>query len=108
MDDFYDQLSPFYHLLYKDWEAGMLWQGECLRSIIRTQWGEQVQSILDVSCGIGTQSLALARLGFQVTASDLSPKAIVRARTEAAGRHLSISFSVCDMREVYRHHGGGF
>jgi hypothetical protein len=32
---FYDQLSPFYHLLYKDWESGMMWQAERLRDIIR-------------------------------------------------------------------------
>lgn len=108
MLDFYDQLSPFYHLFYKDWEAGMAWQAERLRDIIRTRWGEQIQSILDVSCGIGTQALGLARLGFQVTASDLSSQAIARAQKEAQARTLRIPFSVCDMREAYRHHGGGF
>jgi SAM-dependent methyltransferase len=79
-----------------------------LRNIIRAQWGEQVHSVLDVSCGIGTQSLGLARFGFQVTASDLSPQAIARAKKEAEARNLSIPFSVCDMRQAYRHHGGGF
>jgi SAM-dependent methyltransferase len=108
MDDFYDQLSPFYHLLYKDWEAGVEWQAECLSRIIRTHWGDQVQSVLDVLCGIGTQSLGLARLGFRVTASGLSPAAIARAKHEAAARHLSIAFSVCDMRAASRHHGKGF
>jgi 2-polyprenyl-3-methyl-5-hydroxy-6-metoxy-1,4-benzoquinol methylase len=78
--DFYDQLSPFYHLLSKDWESGMMWQAERLRNILQAQWGEQVQSVLDVSCGIGTQSLGLTRLGFQVTASDLSPRAIAQAK----------------------------
>ncbi len=106
--EFYDQLSPFYHLLYKDWDAGMMWQAEHLRDIIRAQWGEQVQSVLDVSCGIGTQSLGLARLGFQVTASDLSPQAVARAQKEAEVRGLNIPFTVCDMRGTHRHHGGGF
>ena len=106
--DFYDQLSPFYHLIYEDWEASIVRQAEHLNSIIRAQWGERVTSILDVSCGIGTQSLGLARLGFQVTASDLSREAIARAQKEATARHLRIPFSVCDMREAFRHHGGGF
>jgi len=106
--EFYDQLSPFYHLLYKDWDAGMVRQAECLRDAIRAQWGDQAQSVLDVSCGIGTQSLGLARLGFHVTASDLSPQAVARAQKEAETRHLSIPFTICDMREAYRHHGGGF
>jgi SAM-dependent methyltransferase len=106
--DFYDQLSPFYHLIYEDWEASIAWQAERLSRIIRTQWGERVTSVLDVSCGIGTQALGLARLGFQVTASDLSPEAIARAKKEAKAWHLRIPFSVCDMREAFRHHGGGF
>lgn len=108
MIDFYDQLSPFYHLIYEDWEASMAWQAERLSRIIGAQWGKQVASVLDVSCGIGTQSLGLARQGFQVTASDLSAPAIARAKQEAEARHLSLRFSVCDMREAFRHHGGGF
>jgi SAM-dependent methyltransferase len=106
--DFYDQLSPFYHLMYEDWEASIAWQAERLSHIIRARWGEQVTSVLDVACGIGTQALGLARLGFQVTASDLSSEAIARAHKEAEVRHLRIPFSVCDMREAFRHHGGGF
>ncbi|RLC12898.1 MAG: hypothetical protein DRI24_16775 [Deltaproteobacteria bacterium] len=54
-------------------------------------------SILDVSCGFGTQSLGLAKLGYQVTVSDISAKAIDRAREEAemrqtliVGRHRKI------------------
>jgi SAM-dependent methyltransferase len=105
--DFYDQLSPFYHLIYEDWDASIAWQAERLSRIIRAQWGEHVTSVPDVSCGIGTQALGLARLGFQVTASDLSPAAIARAQKEATARHLRIPFSVCDMREAFRHHGGG-
>src|SRR5262249_2567769 len=101
-------LSPFYHLIYEDWEASIAWQAERLSRIIRARWGERVTSLLDVSCGIGTQSLGLARLGFQVTASDRSPAAIARAQKEATARHLCIPFSVCDMREAFHHHGGGF
>lgn len=106
--DFYGQLSPFYHLIYADWEDSIAWQAERLRQIIHRQWGAQIAAVLDVSCGIGTQALGLARLGFQVTASDLSPAAIARAQTEAAQRQLHIPFSVCDMRQAFQHHGGGF
>lgn len=108
MSAFYDQLSPFYHLIYPDWEAGIAWQAECLKDIIQSQWGSEAKSILDVSCGIGTQSLGLAALGFDVKASDLSPEAVARAKEEANARGLEIHFSVCDMREADRHHGGGF
>jgi SAM-dependent methyltransferase len=64
--------------------------------------------LLDVACGIGTQSLGLAHLGYQVTASDLSPGEIRRACVEAERRGLSIAFSVADMRAAYTHHGRTF
>ena len=54
------------------------------------------------------QALGLARLGYRVTASDLSPAAVQRAQTEAAQRGLSIAFSVADMRAAYAHHKRSF
>ena len=108
MNDFYDQLSPFYHLIYNDWEVDIAQQAKALSEVIHGQWGRNVKSVLDVSCGIGTQSIGLATLGFRVTGSDLSPEAVERAKREAASRSLSISFSVCDMRQVSAHHGEDF
>ncbi len=101
---FYDRMSPFYHLVYPDWERSIEHQAHVLDAIIRAHWGTDVSSVLDVACGIGTQALGLARLGYQVTASDLSPAAIRRARAEAEQRGLSIAFSVADMREAAAHH----
>jgi ubiquinone/menaquinone biosynthesis C-methylase UbiE len=61
-----------------------------------------------VACGIGTQSLGLAGLGYRVTASDLSANEVARARREAEQRGLKIEFSVADMRAAFRHHGRPF
>ena len=103
--DFYDQMTPFYHLLYaKDLDAAMKYQSRVLDTIIQRHWGAEVQSVLDVSCGIGTQSLGLAQRGYRITASDLSAKAVARAKEEAALRGLTIDFSVADMRQAYDHH----
>lgn len=105
---FYDELSAFYHLIYPDWEASIAAQAQSLDAIIRRCWGEHTRRILDVSCGIGTQCLGLAALGYRVTGSDVSEKAVARARREAAKRGLGIALSVCDMREVYALHASGF
>jgi SAM-dependent methyltransferase len=105
---FYDRLSSFYHLVYPDWERSIERQAHMLDAIIRAQWGAGASSVLDVACGIGTQALGLARLGYQVTASDLSPAAIRRARAEAEQRGLSIAFSVADMRRAFAHHGRAY
>jgi SAM-dependent methyltransferase len=104
---FYDQLAPFYHLIHQDWDASIERQGRQLSGLIEREWPGASQ-LLDVSCGIGTQALALARHGYQVMASDLSSAEIVRAKVEAERRGLAVSFSVCDMRDAYTHHGGGF
>jgi len=105
---FYSRLTPYYHLIYPDWNKSIEEQATVLDNIIRENWGNDVSSILDVSCGIGTQALGLATLRYQVTASDLSPEGIERAKREADERGLDISFSVADMREAFFHHGRRF
>ncbi|MBV9774333.1 MAG: class I SAM-dependent methyltransferase [Gemmatimonadetes bacterium] len=105
---FYGELAPFYHLVYSDWEASVSRQASALDAIIRAADGTREGSVLDAACGIGTQSLGLAALGYRVTASDLSPGAVERARREAERRELDVGFSVADMREVFDHHGRTF
>lgn len=56
--------------------------------------------ILDCACGIGTQALGLATLGFRVTRSDLSTGAIERARAEALKRDLNLSLCVADILQL--------
>lgn len=104
---FYDDLAPYYHLIHQDWDASIERQGRQLAALFERKWPNK-RNVLDVACGIGTQALALARVGYKLTASDLSPAAIDRARLEAERRSLTIGFSVCDMREAHAHHGGGF
>jgi SAM-dependent methyltransferase len=106
MSDFYDQLTPFYHLIHQDWDTSMRRQGEQLAAVIDAEWPGN-RNVLDVSCGIGTQAIALAQQGRTVRASDLSEKEIARAKQEAALRGVHIDFSVCDMRQAFTHHGPG-
>lgn len=106
--NFYASLAPFYHLLYPDWDKSIQRQASMLDAIIKENWGDENSSILDAACGIGTQSIGLAALGYKVTASDLSPHEVERAILEASKRNLSLSFSVADMRSVYDHHANQF
>jgi SAM-dependent methyltransferase len=102
--DFYSALAPVFHLVYPDWEAAIQRQASDLDAVIREQWGNASRRLFDVACGVGTQTLGLAKLGYSVTASDISESAVERARREAEQRGLSIDFSVADMREVARQH----
>ena len=104
----YDEIASLYHLVYRDWDAAIAQQAAALDAIIRKHVGPPPRSILDVSCGIGTQALGLAALGHAVTASDLSSAAVERARLEAAQRNLAIDFRVADMRQCAEVHRSGF
>jgi SAM-dependent methyltransferase len=104
MSDFYDRLAGLYHLIYDDWDEAIERQAEQLDSIIRERWGAGSRSILDVSCGIGTQAIGLAQRGFAVTASDVCEPALARAKAEAGRRSVAIDFSLCDMRAAHAHH----
>jgi SAM-dependent methyltransferase len=61
------------------------------------------RSALDCTCGRGPQALALALLGWQVTATDLTPSSIDIARRRAARENAEIAFRVCDVRDLTRH-----
>lgn len=102
--EFYDELSPYYHIIFEDWDASIERQAKILDRVIRNEWGVNHRSIVDVSCGIGTQAIGLAQLGYEVDASDLSPEEIKRAQQEAAKRKLKVNFSVADMRHAFAHH----
>lgn len=104
MSDFYDRMASLYHLIFQDWNASIERQAGQLASIIEERLGPECRTILDVSCGIGTQALGLAQRGFVVTASDLSTGAISRATSEAQHRALKIDLSVCDMRAIHDHY----
>ena len=97
---FYDQLAPFYHLLYPDWEASVARQSQGIATVLEEFGFSPGARILDAACGIGTQTLGLARLGYDVTASDLSPDAVARARVEANRRDLQVTFAVADLRHL--------
>lgn len=108
VDEFYDQMAPFYHLIFQDWESSIERQAEQLSRIIQERWGELARSVLDVSCGIGTQAIGLARRGFGVTGSDVSRNAIARASAESQKRGLELDLSVCNMLQAQTHHGRQF
>lgn len=49
-------------------------------------------TVLDIGAGPGTQAIELARLGFDVTATDISETAVRKARKRAAREGLKIKF----------------
>ncbi|MDE2736203.1 MAG: class I SAM-dependent methyltransferase [Gemmatimonadota bacterium] len=100
VERFYDDLAADYHCVYADWESGIERQASVLDQLIQCESSASVPVVLDCSCGIGTQAIGLAQRGYNVFASDLSPRAVARAESEAAKRGLNVRFAVADIREL--------
>lgn len=100
MARFYDRLAGDYHLIFADWREAVRWQGDVLNRFIRAQGVGTPASVLDCTCGIGTQAIGLALHGYRVHATDLSPVAVARAAREAASFGVSLTVGVADLRRL--------
>ena len=102
VSDFYDRLSPAYrHNMGWDWEAVMRSEGDTLSRFLETQLGRSGPfTLLDCSCGIGTQSTGLALQGHKVHATDLSSVSVDCAREEATRLGVKMTFGVADFRKL--------
>jgi SAM-dependent methyltransferase len=60
----------------------------------------QGRSALDCSCGWGTQTIPLARLGWQVIACDISETSLEYARKIIKKEGLEVDFRICDLRAL--------
>jgi glycine/sarcosine N-methyltransferase len=64
MVDFYNKLAPVYLLIPPNWEQSIDRQARHLDAVIRELWGDRVHDVLDAACGVGTQAIGLAQLGY--------------------------------------------
>ena len=97
IQNFYDELAPYYRYVYSDWEASSRRQAEALDAIIRNRW-PGARAIMDLACGIGTQAIGLAQRGYHVTASSLAAEEVRFARMNASACNVEIRCHVADMR----------
>lgn len=104
---FYDGFADDYHLAYAGhWEGAMERQAQPLHELIQAAV-PGASSVLDCSCGIGTQAIGLARLGYRVVGSDISLRELERARREAARLAVPVTFVAADFRDL-SHVDGSF
>ena len=99
-EDFYDALASDYHLLFPDWWTAAQWHGEVISRVLVDRDVRPPARLLDCTCGVGTQALPLAALGYRTTGTDLSRRAIGRARREAEVRGVPVTLCRADVREV--------
>lgn len=105
---FYEQLAHDYHLIFADWVKATERQGAALDRLIRSYMTGTALTALDCSCGIGTQAIGLAKRGYTVHATDISPAAVERAAHEAAAMYVPLTTGVADMRTLATQVSGRF
>lgn len=110
---FYDDLAPYYDLIFENWDASMARQGTAITQLLERELGPSAgfpasARLLDAACGIGTQTLPLAAQGFRVTGRDVSPAAVARLGREAEARQLTVDVGIADMRSIAASVAGSF
>ena len=93
---FYDNLATQYDKLFLDWNATTDEQAAMLHQLFQEHGYLHSARILDCACGIGTQAVGLAALGYDVTASDISSAELAEAGKRAAARGVQIRFANAD------------
>ena len=97
---FYENIAADYHLISSDWNKSIDWHAGVLDKLITKYRRREGNRLLDCTCGIGTQIIGLAKLGYQASGSDLSAKSVRRARKESARRGLQCTYQVSDVRKL--------
>ena len=81
------------------------YQAECefLTKIFDKYSSKPVRTVLDVACGTGNHIIPLAKMGFQVSAQDISAEMIKIARNKSAKNKLKIKFMGCYPMQEFCH-----
>ena len=105
---FYDNMASQYDKLFLDWHSTTREQGIILDRIFRAHGYDKTAGILDCACGIGTQAIGLAALGYHVTASDISDGELAEARERAKKDGVEIRFEHADFCTLSETFSGQF
>ena len=93
---FYDNMATQYDKLFFDWQATTHEQAVILNKLFDDSGFDRTVQILDCACGIGTQAIGLAALGYTVTASDISDGELAEAVERARENGVNIRFEHAD------------
>jgi ubiquinone/menaquinone biosynthesis C-methylase UbiE len=87
-EQFYEKRNRFYINIQPIFEG-------CLRNLR----AHKIHTVLDIGCGSGRYSIALAHEGYKVKGIDFSQEAIKLARKWADLEHVKITFTVGDIHK---------
>jgi len=100
VQSFYDNLASQYDKLFFDWQTAVQEQATMLQMLFSRYGFDHSARVLDCACGIGTQAIGLAVIGYDVTASDISDGALAQAMKRASQAGVNIRFEHRDFRNL--------
>ena len=99
MKQWYEQLFENYSEKYDDESFTKGTVGEC--DFIEKEIDHiKSKRILDIGCGTGRHSIALAKRGYAVTGIDLSNSLLARAKEKAVEEGQEVNFQMADARNL--------
>ena len=90
-----------YRLIPVDWIFGSTSKIEGFVDLV-VEGRIESGSVLTVGCGVGRETIYLAKKGFQVTGLDFSATAIQKARRRAEAEGMDVDFIVDDLTNLER------
>ena len=93
----FGDIASDFDRLFDDVENLTRLEGLALDHILRDY---NASSVLDCACGTGIQSIGLAKLGYQVSASDISLRIIQELKTKAEADGLAITAKRAGFRDL--------
>ena len=99
-NDYYNYFATKYKLILPDYEKMIQTQGDVLSKIFINYAKIKVKKVLDCTCGIGVQTISLAKQNYKVCGSDISQKELEVAKMESKKRKLDIKYYVADCQDL--------
>lgn len=102
VQQFYDGIADNYQFIFVDWQQSVQRQSNIISDFLVDFNEAPPKTVLDCTCGIGTQAIGLALKGYHVHATDLSPKEIEHAQeyTRQFETPHPITFAVADLLQA--------
>ena len=95
--EYYDSIADRYDWFLDSWEDVTAEQMQRIVPLLRDHGAVR---ILDCACGTGLQVIALAKLGFDVIGSDLSPKMLEQAHERCVAEGMQLPLIEADIRTL--------
>jgi glycine/sarcosine N-methyltransferase len=89
---FYEQIAPYYDQIFP--------AGREQLEFIRNTAGRPPKRLLDIACGAGLYSVALAQAGYEVWSADLDAEMVRQTNIRAAAGGVSVKARMLDMLEL--------